>query len=92
MVLVETVRVKFEPVKSADPPRSSAIACRTLIGKGSPNKEGTKAPHGSPLGADEIVATRAALDWPYPAFEMPDDVLGACHHACGAPPHVGSDI
>ncbi|MDH4399272.1 transketolase [Sphingorhabdus sp.] len=57
--------------------RPSLIACRTLIGKGSPNKEGTKAPHGSPLGADEIVATRAALDWPYPAFEMPDDVLGA---------------
>ena len=57
--------------------RPSLIACRTLIGKGSPNKEGTKAPHGSPLGAEEIVATRAALDWPYPAFEMPDDVLGA---------------
>ncbi len=55
--------------------RPSLIACRTLIGKGSPNKQGTKAPHGSPLGAEEIVATRAALDWPYPAFEIPSDIL-----------------
>ncbi len=57
--------------------RPSLIACRTLIGKGSPNKEGTKAPHGSPLGADEIVATRAAINWPYPAFEIPADILDA---------------
>jgi transketolase len=57
--------------------RPSLIACRTLIGKGSPNKEGTKAPHGSPLGEDEVAATRAALDWPYPAFEIPSDVLEA---------------
>jgi transketolase len=55
--------------------RPSLIACRTLIGKGSPNKEGTKAPHGSPLGEDEVVATRAAIDWPYPAFEVPADIL-----------------
>jgi transketolase len=57
--------------------RPTLIACRTLIGKGSPNKEGTKAPHGSPLGEDEIVATRAAIGWPYPAFEIPADILGA---------------
>lgn len=57
--------------------RPSLIACRTLIGKGSPNKQGTKAPHGSPLGADEIVATREALGWPHKAFEIPDDILGA---------------
>jgi transketolase len=55
--------------------RPSLIACRTLIGKGSPNKEGTKAPHGSPLGEDEIVATRAAINWPHPAFEIPADIL-----------------
>lgn len=57
--------------------RPSLIACRTLIGKGSPNKQGTKAPHGSPLGPEEIIATRAALDWPYPAFEIPGDILSA---------------
>jgi transketolase len=55
--------------------RPSLIACRTLIGKGSPNKEGTKAPHGSPLGEDEIVATRAAINWPHPAFEIPVEIL-----------------
>ena len=57
--------------------RPSLIACRTLIGKGAPNKQGTKAPHGSPLGKDEIAATRVALDWPYAPFEMPDDILAA---------------
>lgn len=62
---------------SLEDSRPSLIACRTLIGKGSPNKQGTKAPHGSPLGAEEIVATRAALDWPYPAFEIPADILSA---------------
>jgi transketolase len=55
--------------------RPSLIACRTLIGKGSPNKQGTKAPHGSPLGEDEVAATRAAIDWPYAAFEVPADIL-----------------
>jgi transketolase len=60
-------------LKSEQP---TLIACRTLIGKGAPNKEGTKAPHGSPLGTQEIAATRAALDWPYAPFEVPDDVLG----------------
>ncbi len=52
------------------------IACRTLIGKGAPNKQGTKAPHGSPLGKDEVAATRSAIDWPYPPFEVPEDILG----------------
>jgi transketolase len=55
--------------------RPSLIACRTLIGKGAPNKQGTKAPHGSPLGKDEVAATRSAIDWPYAPFEVPDDIL-----------------
>ena len=57
--------------------RPSLIACHTVIGKGSPNKQGTHNVHGAPLGADEIVATRAELGWDYPAFEVPDAVLGA---------------
>ncbi len=57
--------------------RPSLIACRTLIGKGAPNKQGTKAPHGSPLGKDEVAATRAALNWPHPPFEVPADILEA---------------
>ena len=57
--------------------RPSLIACRTLIGKGAPNKQGTKAPHGSPLGKDEVAATRIALDWPSLPFEVPDSILAA---------------
>ncbi len=57
--------------------RPSLIACRTLIGKGAPNKQGTKAPHGSPLGKDEVAATRVAIDWPYTPFDVPEDVLTA---------------
>ena len=62
---------------SLEDKRPSLIACRTLIGKGSPNKEGTKAPHGSPLGDDEVAATRAAIGWPHAPFEIPADILGA---------------
>ena len=55
--------------------RPSLIACRTLIGKGSPNKQGTSATHGSPLGADEIAAVRAELGWDSAPFDVPADVL-----------------
>ncbi len=57
--------------------RPSLIACKTLIGKGAPNKQGTSATHGSPLGADEIAATRAELGWNYPPFEVPAEILDA---------------
>ena len=53
------------------------IACKTLIGYGSPAKAGTPAVHGSPLGEEEIAATRAALGWDAPAFEVPKDILEA---------------
>jgi transketolase len=56
--------------------RPSLIACRTVIGKGAPNKAGSHSVHGSPLGADEIAATRESLGWTAPAFEIPADVLG----------------
>jgi len=57
--------------------RPSLIACSTKIGYGSPNRQGTEKAHGSPLGAEEIAATRAALHWPHPPFEIPDTVLAA---------------
>ena len=57
--------------------RPSLIACRTKIGYGSPNRQGTEKAHGAPLGAQEIAATRAALHWPHPPFEVPDTVLAA---------------
>ena len=58
-------------------PRPSLIACRTTIGKGAPNKQGTSGVHGSPLGTDEVAAAREALGWTSPPFEIPDDVLAA---------------
>jgi len=50
------------------------ICCKTLIGFGSPNKQGKETCHGAPLGADEIALTRAALDWPHAPFEIPDAI------------------
>ena len=63
--------------EAAADPRPSLVACRTLIGKGAPNKEGGHNVHGSPLGADEIAATRANLGWTAAPFEIPADILGA---------------
>ena len=47
---------------------------KTVIGYGSPNKQGTNAVHGAPLGADETAATRQALGWDYEPFEIPEQV------------------
>ena len=58
-------------------PRPSLIRCKTIIGYGAPDKQGTSATHGSPLGAEEIAKARKALDWDSPPFEIPDDVLTA---------------
>lgn len=58
----------------ADEERPTLICCQTKIGSGSPNKEGTAATHGAPLGDEEIAATRVNLDWPHAAFEIPDEV------------------
>jgi transketolase len=58
-------------------PRPSMIACRTVIGYGAPGKQGKESAHGAPLGAEEIVAARAALDWPYKPFEVPEPLLAA---------------
>ncbi len=55
--------------------RPSLVACRTVIGKGAPNKQGSHNVHGSPLGADEVAATREALGWTAAPFEIPADVL-----------------
>jgi transketolase len=54
--------------------KPSMICCKTIIGFGSPNKEGTHDCHGAPLGDDEIAATRKALNWPHAPFEIPADV------------------
>lgn len=60
---------------STDKP--TLIACRTIIGKGAPNKANSHACHGSPLGADEVAATRTAIGWTHEPFVVPDEVLSA---------------
>lgn len=57
--------------------KPTLICCKTVIGQGSPNKAGTHDVHGAALGAAEVAATRAALDWPHPPFEVPADVYTA---------------
>ncbi len=57
--------------------RPTLIALRTIIGFGSPNKQGTSATHGAALGEDEVAATRAELDWPFEPFVIPDDIAAA---------------
>ncbi len=53
------------------------VRCKTVIGKGAPNKQGTEKVHGSPLGAEEVAATRIALNWDAEAFKVPGDIADA---------------
>lgn len=58
----------------AETERPTLICCKTVIGFGSPNKQGKSSSHGSPLGVEEIALTKEALGWKYPAFEIPDEI------------------
>ena len=69
----EAIAASIEQAKHGD--RPSLIACRTVIGFGAPNRQGTEKAHGAPLGADEIAKTRAALRWPHEPFDIPDSVF-----------------
>ena len=71
----EAIAAAIETAKKSDKP--TMIAAKTVIGFGAPNKAGTHKVHGSPLGADEIAATRKALGWEEEAFSIPADVLDA---------------
>ncbi len=57
--------------------KPSLICCRTTIGMGAPNKQGSHDVHGAPLGKDEIAAARAHIGWAHAPFEIPDDVYAA---------------
>lgn len=67
----EIAQALAEAQKSTQP---SFIACKTTIGWGAPQKAGTATVHGAPLGEEESAATRAALNWPHPPFEIPASV------------------
>ena len=54
--------------------RPSILCCRTIIGWGAPNKQGTEATHGAPLGADEVAAARQTLGWKHAPFVVPDEI------------------
>ena len=60
-----------------DSKRPSIISCKTVIGLGAPNKEGTAATHGAPLGVEEIAEARKKLDWPHPEFVIPKAIKQA---------------
>ena len=74
-------------------PRPSLVACRTLIGKGAPNKQGGHNVHGSPLGAEEIAAAREYLGWTAAPFEIPAEILADWRSlaAAGAKAHADWD-
>ena len=65
---------KAKRESSRENARPTLICCKTTIAKGAPKKANTGAAHGAPLGAEEIAATRAAIGWPHPAFEIPQSV------------------
>jgi transketolase len=71
----DAIAAAIEEARKSDKP--TMIACKTVIGFGAPNKAGTHKVHGSPLGAEEIAATRVHLNWPSEAFVVPQDVLDA---------------
>jgi transketolase len=63
--------------EAVDGDRPTLICCRTVIGKGAPNKAGTHDVHGAPLGAQELAELRAALGWPHAPFEVPAEIVAA---------------
>ena len=75
----EAVFNALEAAKSDE--RPSLIACRTIIGFGSPGKQGKETCHGSPLGPNEIEAARKKLNWTHEPFEIPNDILQSWRHA-----------
>jgi transketolase len=73
------ITAAIEQARHSD--RPSLIACRTVIGFGAPNRQGTEKVHGAPLGAEEIEKTRNALNWPHAPFEVPQAVRDAWREA-----------
>jgi transketolase len=68
-----SIRAALTSAQSADKP--TLIACKTIIGKGAPNKKDSHSVHGSPLGAEEIAAARKELGWTAEPFVVPQDIV-----------------
>ena len=64
----------------AEKSRPSLICCKTIIGFGAPDKQGTKEAHGEALGVEEVAAARKELGWSYPPFEVPEDIRAQWDH------------
>lgn len=75
----DAIAAAIEAAQAADAP--SMIACRTVIGYGAPNKQGTASTHGAALGGDEVQATRDALGWPHAPFVIPNETLDGWRQA-----------
>ncbi len=69
----EAIAAAIERARNND--RPSLIACRTIIGFGAPNRQGSEKAHGAPLGGDEVAKTRAALNWPHEPFQIPQSIV-----------------
>lgn len=69
----DAVKAAIESAR-ANKDQPTIICCKTIIGFGSPNKEGKEDCHGAPLGDEEIIATRERLGWTHPAFEVPENI------------------
>ena len=69
----EQIRAAVEAAR-ADSARPTLICCKTVIGFGSPNKQGTEGVHGAPLGVEEIQAARETLGWEHGPFDVPVDI------------------
>jgi transketolase len=69
----DAIKAAIEQAKSVSD-KPSLICCKTIIGYGSPNKQGKEECHGAPLGDAEIALAREQLNWPHPAFEIPSEI------------------
>ena len=68
-----TIKQAIEAARE-DKMRPSLICCKAIIAKGAPNKSGTAGTHGSPLGAEEVAATRQEIGWSEPEFQIPENI------------------
>ena len=71
----DAIAAAMEQAQNSDKP--TMIACKTVIGRGAPNKQGTSSSHGAPLGDEELAAAREAMGWPHDRFVIPANVQQA---------------